>query len=292
MVAARPPGRPGVHTFGPRFAYTITMRGQPVREVPVRISLPIWQELLVGVEMLFLRVSPVYWGYGIPEGDGSAVIVVPAFLGSDFYLGEFRSWLGRIGYRPYSSGIGVNAECPNLLIRMHLTDTIERAYRQTGRKVHLIGHSLGGLLARAAAAQVPSRVASLTTLGAPLGGLSIHSVIARAAESVRREILERNGESVLPTCYTPACTCNFVRSLDAQVPKAVRQTAIYTKADGIVDWRVCITGDPAIDLEVSATHMGLAFSPIAYQAVANRLFTAQIPVRKKVRRGTHHRSAV
>lgn len=77
------------------------------------VQLPIWQELLVGVEMVYLRLSPVYWGCGIPEGDGSAVVVVPAFLGTDLYLTEFRLWLRRIGYKPYSSNIGLNADCPD-----------------------------------------------------------------------------------------------------------------------------------------------------------------------------------
>ena len=78
------------------------------------VQSPIWQELLVGVELVFLRISPVYWGHGIPHGDGSAVVLVPGFLGTDFYLSHFRTWLGRIGYKPYYSGIRMNAECPNL----------------------------------------------------------------------------------------------------------------------------------------------------------------------------------
>jgi triacylglycerol lipase len=57
----------------------------------MHLKLPIWHELLAGVEIAYLRVSPVCWGYGIPRGDGSAVVVIPGFLMTDFYLGEFRS---------------------------------------------------------------------------------------------------------------------------------------------------------------------------------------------------------
>src|SRR5271167_3936355 len=88
------------------------------------VPLPIWQELLAGVEMAFLRISPVFWGYGIPHGDGSAVVLVPGFMGTDLYLTQLHTWLRRIGYKPSSSGIAWNAECPNLLIRMHLNETI------------------------------------------------------------------------------------------------------------------------------------------------------------------------
>ena len=104
-----------------------------VRKDYEAVALPIWLELLAGVEMLSLRLAPVYWGYGVPQGDGSAVIVVPGFLLTDLYLTEFRTWLRRIGYRPYSSGIGINAECPNLLIKEHLLETVETAYADTGK---------------------------------------------------------------------------------------------------------------------------------------------------------------
>lgn len=235
------------------------------------MPLPIWQELLAGVEMAFLRISPVYWGFGIPHGDGSAVVVVPGFLGTDFYLGEFRSWLGRIGYEPYFSGIGLNAECPNLLIRHSLNDAIQKAYASTGRKIHLIGHSLGGTIALSAASQMPDRIASVITLGAPILKISAHRAILRTAELVREQILERHGKGVLPDCYTAACTCNFVESLSGKLPKSVRQTAVYTKTDGILDWRVCKTGVDGVDFEVSATHIGLVFSPLVYSLVAHRL---------------------
>ena len=235
------------------------------------VELPIWQELLAGMEMLYLRISPAYWGFGIPHGDGSAVVVIPGFLGTDLYLTEFRMWLGRIGYRPYVSGVGWNAECPNLLIRYRLEQTIQKAYQSTGRKVHLIGHSLGGVLARAAASQMPDRVASVITLGSPFRGVAIHPSVLRLAELVRGQILERHGEGVLPDCYTGACTCDFLESLDRSLPRSVAQTAIYTKTDGIVDWRVCRTGRPTFDFEVSGTHIGLVFNPMVYDLVARRL---------------------
>ena len=235
------------------------------------MELPIWQELMVGVEMVYLRVSPVYWGFGIPRGDGSAVVVIPGFMGTDFYLMEIRAWLERIGYKAYSSDIGLNAECPNLLIKQRLNETIRRAHKETKRKVHLLGHSLGGVLARAVASQMPDRIASVITLGAPFRGVAVHPSILRAAELVRGQILSRHGKGVLPDCYTGACTCHFLESLSTKLPKSIDQTAIYTRTDGIVDWQVCMTGDPRNDFEVSATHIGLVFNPIVFHLVAHRL---------------------
>jgi pimeloyl-ACP methyl ester carboxylesterase len=235
------------------------------------VDLPIWHELMAGLEMLYLRASPAYWGFGIPHGDGSAVVVIPGFLASDLYLTELRLWLSRIGYRSYFSGIGINAECPNLLVRYRLEQTIRNAYQATGRKVHLIGHSLGGVIARAAASQMPGLVTSVITLGSPFRGVAIHPSVLRMAELVRGQILDRHGEGVLPDCYTGACTCDFLESLEQKLPRSVAQTAIFTKTDGIVDWRVCRTGRPTFDCEVSGTHIGLVFNPAVYDLVARRL---------------------
>jgi triacylglycerol lipase len=247
--------------------------GKPseVRNPDAAVPLPILHELLVGIEMVYLRLSPVYWGFGIPPGDGSAVVVIPGFLLTDFYLTEFRSWINRIGYKAYFSEIGRNAECPNLLIQHKLTATIEKAHKETGRKVHLVGHSLGGVIARATATQMPDKIASVTTMGSPFRGVAVHHSILRAARYIRRQILERHGENVLPACYTTACTCNFLEALVVELPKSVFQTAIYTRSDGIVDWRVCRTGKPDVDFEVSATHIGMAFNPMVFDVVAHRL---------------------
>jgi hypothetical protein len=52
------------------------------------------------------------------------------------------------------------------------------------------------------------------------------------------------------------------------------QTAIYTKHDGIVDWRYCITKNDGDDFEVPGTHIGMAFNATAYSIVAERLALA------------------
>ena len=110
---------------------------------PERVAdIPIWKEALFGAELLLLHASPVYYGLGVPRGDGSAVVVIPGFLGSDTYMTHLNSWLSRVGYRPYLSGIHLNAECPNLLIKYRLVEIVEKALRETRRKIHLIGHSL------------------------------------------------------------------------------------------------------------------------------------------------------
>src|SRR6516225_9378423 len=85
-------------------------------------NLTIWKEALFGADLLLLCASPVFYGLGVPRGDGSGVVLVPGFLGTDSYLTQMRYWLERIGYRAYVSGIGLNADCPNILIQRRLNE--------------------------------------------------------------------------------------------------------------------------------------------------------------------------
>lgn len=237
-------------------------------------DVPILSEVLFAAELVLLHAAPVYYGIGTPHGDGSAVVLIPAFLCPDIYLTPLHQWLARIGYKPFFSGIRFNAECPNLLIRHQLNETIEKALAKSGGKVHLVGHSLGGIIARSIAAQRPADVASVITLGAPFRGTVAHRSILAAAELVRRRILANHGSRVLPDCYTGHCTCDFLDSLRRTMPPSVLETAVYTEGDGVVDWRYCRTDSPEADFSVSGTHIGLAFNPSVYSIIADRLALA------------------
>ena len=58
-----------------------------------------------------------------PRGRGEPVVVVPGFLASDFSLTELFGWLARIGYRPFFSQIGRNADCTDYVAKMLLERT-------------------------------------------------------------------------------------------------------------------------------------------------------------------------
>jgi pimeloyl-ACP methyl ester carboxylesterase len=262
-------------TKGRKTASSPKTRGQHSQGAHSEADISPWTEALFAAEVLMLHATPIYYGFGVPRGDDSAVIIIPGFLGTDLYLMELYAWLGRIGYRPYFSGIGINADCPNLLIQRHVIETVERALRETGRRIHLIGHSLGGVIARSIAGQRPKDVASVITLASPIRGTVANRNVVHAADAVRLRILQEHGESVLPDCYTGRCTCNFIDSLRRKVPDSMLQTAIYTRDDGIVDWRYCRTRNPEIDFEVPGTHIGMTFNPSAYAVVAQRLAKAQ-----------------
>ena len=247
------------------------------REDRAEANVPLWKEARFAAEVISLHFSPVFYGVSVPRGDGAGVILIPGFLLGDLHVAELAHWLKRIGYRPYLSGIKFNADCPNLLIQRRLHATLDQAPRQTGGKVHLIGHSLGGLMARAIAGQRPDDVASVITLAAPFRGTVAHRSVLIAAEAVRRRILRKHGPEVQPNCFTGYCTCQFLDALRRDMPPSVVETAIYTRTDGVVDWRYCITQKPNADFDVPGTHLGLTFNPMAYSIIAERLTQSRSP---------------
>lgn len=239
-----------------------------VEATPGSASPPMWKETLWPVDWLALRMSPVYYGLGVPRGDGGPVVLVPGFLGMDIYLSEMFLWLARVGYRPYMSRIGLNAECPGRLTAK-LTRTIERAHRETGKRVRIVGHSLGGVLGRRAALQRPRLVSQLIYLGSPLQAAHAHPAVVTAVAFMQaaREILTGHTDG----CFTGDCRCGFAQDVLHPLPRTIRHSAIYTRTDGVVDWHDAREPNDRLNHEVGGTHTGLVFNPRAYRVLGELL---------------------
>lgn len=235
------------------------------------VPLPLWKEVGTPLQWLRLRASWLYTGRGIPGGDGEPVMLVPGFLCSDFYLRELHRWLRRIGYRTYASKIRINAGCVDR-IGTALAERADDISQRTGRRVHIVGHSLGGLLGRSVALLRPDVVASVVALGSPLQALRSHRFIVRAANAVSAF------EQALPgghdRCMTSRCSCAVVCAYTRRLHPTVPMTAVYTRNDGVVDWESCTAGSDGLDVEVGGTHMGLIYNPDVYRAVADHLARA------------------
>ncbi len=205
-----------------------------------------------------------------PEQALDPVVLVPGFLAGDGSLAQMSRHLRGLGYRTYRSMIHANVGCS-----MAASDALERRIEaialKRGRKVTIVGHSLGGLMARGLAGRRPDLVDGIVTMGSPvLAPGAAHPVLLFDLWMVtnlrRAGIASMMGED----CTSGDCARQSWQQAQAPLPAAVSFTSVYSRRDGIVDWRSCL--DPrATTVEVSTSHLGMAFDPTVLDAVTRAL---------------------
>ena len=228
------------------------------------------RELRWQAELLRLLADPVWRGAGVPRGDGAPVLLVPGFLAGDQSLAVMARWLRRVGYAPRRAGIAFNVRCSDVAVD-DLEQVLQHVHLRTGRKVALVGHSRGGLFARALATRHPDLVDRVVSLGSPLADpFDISRTTERAVAGVRRALHRRDPERAAMGCFTAACLCRFTRDFTGEFPGSVPFTSVYTKGDGVVRWRACVV-PYARAVEVRGSHVGLAFNRHAYRVIGRAL---------------------
>lgn len=114
-------------------------------------------DVLNGVnELQKLSCNPILWGRGVPRGDGARVCIVPGFAAAELHYAPTRFVLGNMGYdaKTYPLRFGLNVEpMENMVGKFH--DYIYKYKKSTGGRLHIIGHSKGGLLTAVAYAEEP-----------------------------------------------------------------------------------------------------------------------------------------
>ncbi|QDH35759.1 alpha/beta hydrolase [Porphyrobacter sp. YT40] len=194
----------------------------------------------------------------LPKGDGHAVKVLPGFMASNSSTLPMRRLLARLGYDAHGWDSGRNIRVDNALIA-RLEAQLKRLNDDSGRKVSLVGWSLGGVLARELAKLHPDRVRLVITLGSPISDDRNHTSAARLFELL-------NGKE------PEAMKGGRFRGLDQAPP--VPTTSILTKTDGIVHWRGSVQKPGPTqteNIEVYASHCGLGVNPSVMVAIADRL---------------------
>jgi len=203
------------------------------------------------------------------------VLLVPGFMAGDATLKGMAAMLRGAGYRTYRSDIHVNVGCTR-----EVADRLERRLEsiaiRRGRKVSIVGHSLGGMLARGLAARRPDLVHGIVSMGSPiLAPGAVHGVLAWDAEMLTRLARAGFGGLMSEDCVGGSCARLSFEETQRPLDPEVGFTAIYSRRDGIVDWKACI--DPAADpVEVPTSHVGMAFDPVVFRVVREALDGQQV----------------
>lgn len=215
-------------------------------------GLSLWREAFAGVDWWELHFSETYAGVGVQRGSGEPVVLVPGLMARDTSMLELKCWLERMGYDAQYSEIGRISGCPEELAE-RLAARVGEVFDTTRKPVTIIGHSLGGCLARRAAMKRPEHVRHVITLASPVQGARVDP-------------------AVLSLGHTPGdCNDDCYRRLQAPLPLSVSETSIFSKTDGVVDWRTCTRAARSTNIEVQSTHLGMIWNAQAFRAIVATL---------------------
>ena len=207
------------------------------------------------------------------------IIVLPGFGADDRATWPLRRHLARQGWAVEGWGLGLNQGGMDAPHGPHLVSAhwgadrpgryrgelavpclVDRFIAQararhaaTGDKLILVGWSLGGYVAREAARELPDIISQVITLGTPAIGGPLFTALAdrfRAKGTdidwIARQTVKRQ-----------------------QVPISQPLTVIWSRLDGVVDWRAARDGwsPRGREVEVTTSHLGLCFSPKVWREI-------------------------
>lgn len=191
------------------------------------------------------------------RGDGHSVLVLPGLVAPDASTVMLRAFLRLQGWRAHGWRQGFNLG-PRDGVLEACIERIRMLHQRSGRKVSLVGWSLGGVFARELSKRLPDAVRQVITLGSPVGPSDrLH------ASNVRSVYEFVSG----PRAYPP----ELMSRLDEPAP--VPCTSVYSRTDGVVHWRSSLQAPSELseNIAVRASHTGMGVNPLVLRLVAERL---------------------
>lgn len=210
------------------------------------------------------------WLSGLPGGDGQPVMTLPGFGGADGSTALLRRYIGKWGYEAHPWTIGRNLDPASArdmsgvlefmgdVVRL-VGERLHAIRKKSGKRVSLVGWSLGGLYSRQLAATYPDLVRQVITLGTPFGD---------PRSTIVWPIMRRFIDSPEPPEADMARWTEMARA-----PLEVPLSIIWSKTDGFVHPRIaCEREGPLTEnIHVCSSHAGFGGNPLAFYLVADRL---------------------
>ncbi len=205
------------------------------------------------------------------RGDGHPVLLLPGFLADEGTLAPLRWTLARLGYAVQTWGLGRNLGFQ----RRHaqaLEHKIRWLHQNSGRRVSLVGWSLGGVFALYAAHQLPDAVRQVVTLGSPV---SVDDSTGSQSPALVKALYRWVAHPLGPSVHVAQPR---VKALRERQPPPVPTSCLYSLSDGVVPpQEATLDGDPDRheNIRVLGSHTGLGFNPLVLAIVADRLAQAE-----------------
>jgi pimeloyl-ACP methyl ester carboxylesterase len=192
----------------------------------------------------------------LPEGDGHPVIIFPGLAADRRSLVPLRNCCEELGYAVYDWQQGFNTGPQGDVDAWleNLGEHVRGVATLHGRRVSLIGWSLGGIYAREIAKILAPLVRQVVTLGTPFVGNGrdrLYRVVNGSSSVVDDDKLATRLRTTPP----------------------VPTTSIYNRGDGVVAWQTCLLDGSfeAGNVEVDGSHMGMPWNAHVLRIVADRL---------------------
>jgi pimeloyl-ACP methyl ester carboxylesterase len=200
------------------------------------------------------------WLRSAPRGEPHPVLVLPGLLASDLSTRVLRTFVSRLGHPAVGWALGRNRG-PTREVTAELPRLVSRLAREHGEPVSVIGWSLGGIYARKLAARAPRQIRQVISLGSPFSLAGGEADSSPGAQTYRR---------VAPGPAGDALSAARPRT---PRPLPVPSTAVYSRWDGVVDWRACRQepGPTSENVAVRSSHLGMGHDPAVLWLVADRL---------------------
>lgn len=207
---------------------------------------------------------------GLRDGAGRPVLTVPGFGFGDPATLPIQIALHTAGYDVVRSHIELNVRCSDRTVDDLAEVAAAAVAADGGRRLFVVGHSRGGMIARGLAARHPELVQRVVSLGAPLNYEFAFYEIPRPMVAALKVVHTMDPELRSRKCVTPDCGCPYMQAARRPLPPEVELVSIYTRTDGIVDWRACVVPG-ARNIEVAGSHLGMGLRPETTRVVLEQL---------------------
>lgn len=196
--------------------------------------------------------APAPYPSGLPRGNGETVLFIPGFLAGDWTMLRLRDFLVRLNYRVRFAGVGVNLGPTRRLIPQ-LEQAVARFSTEADAPIGIVGQSLGGTIGLHLAHRHPERISHVVTLCSP-----IRFPVATPLEGFANLLAPLHDDSAM------------LRLDEIAIAPPVPVTAIYSKGDGIIDWKSCLQDESDIcrNVEVPGAHSSMGSNPLAQREIA------------------------
>lgn len=214
-------------------------------------------ELRLPVELMSYWAAMPWLGR-LPQGDGHPVMVIPGLATNDWAMSPLRDFIHSRGYQTEGWSRFLNIG-PTPKVMERIDQQAEEIFQKAnGRKISLVGWSLGGFYARHIARKHPDRVRQIITLASPTVKPEKTTWAAHIFDAF--SWFHQRGAPGIET--------------DDPVPDHIPVTCVYSKNDGVVGWRSCMEDETKPlreNIEIAASHAGICLHPAVCVVVADRL---------------------